>query len=140
VARDHRHKPQGSVPGHSEWHISRAKGKRYLFEKVATCGDGSTLELVCRNSSCGERFTLPLGCGAAFFCPACRKRRASAFRVDFQRKQLGLVQAANRAGLTHRYRRSVCRRPLLSAKLVTFTIPHDDEHGDPLGSANASKC
>lgn len=131
VARDHRGRVQGSVPGHSQWHTSRAKGKRYMFQNIATCGQGSTLELVCRNSSCGERFTLPLGCGAAFFCPACRKRRAAAFRVDFQRKQLGLVAAANRAGLTHRFRRRAAGGRF-AERLVTLTVPHTDERGTPL--------
>lgn len=132
VARDHRGRAQGSVPTHSQWHSSRARGKRRLFENLATCGEGSTLELVCRNSTCGERFSLPIGCGAAFFCPACRKRRANAFRVDFQRKQMGIVAAANRAGLTHRFRRRAVGGRF-SERLLTLTVPHTDEHGAPLG-------
>jgi hypothetical protein len=117
----------------STWHTSRARGKRRLFEKLAECGsDGRSLELVCRNSACGEKFSVPVGCGAAFFCPACRKRRAAAFRVDFQRKQLGLVSVASRAGLTQRFRRRAVGGRF-GERLVTLTVPHTDERGTPLG-------
>lgn len=129
VARSDRGRPQGAAPRESAWHSSRAKTKRRLFEKIAECGEGHTLELVCRNGKCGERFTVPLGCGQAFFCPACRKRRANAFRVDFQRKQLGLVSAARRAGLMGRYRRRAVGGRF-SERLVTLTVPHADEFGE----------
>lgn len=130
VARNDRGRPQGAAPRESAWHSARADTKERLFEKLADCGEGHTLELICRNSSCAERFTVPLGCGQAFFCPTCRKRRANAFRVDFQRKQLGLVGAAQRAGLMGRYRRR-SEGGRFSERLVTLTVPHLDEHGQP---------
>ncbi len=131
VARSARGRPQGAAPAESAWHSARAETKRRLFEKVAECGEGHTLELVCRNGSCGERFTVPLGCGQAFFCPSCRKRRANQFRVDFQRKQLGLVSTAQRHGLTHRYRRRAIGGRF-SEKLLTLTLPHTREWHAPL--------
>lgn len=130
VARSDRGRPQGASPRESAWHSSRAHTKRRLFEKVAECGNGHTLELICRNATCSERFTVPLGCGQAFFCPACRKRRASSFRVDFERKQLGLVGAAQRAGLMGRYRRRA-QGGRFSERLLTLTVPHVDELGAP---------
>lgn len=131
-----REKPEREARAKLEtpWHSARAETKRRLFEKVAECGEGHTLELVCRSGSCGERFTVPLGCGQAFFCPKCRARRATAFRVDFQRKQLGLVGIASRAGLLHRYRkRKVGGR--FGERLLTLTVPHLSEDGEPLGVA-----
>lgn len=129
VGRTERGRPAGAAPLDSAWHTARALTKRRLFEKVAECGEGHTLELICRNGSCGERFTVPLGCGQAFFCPECRKRRANAFRVDFQRKQLGLVGTAQRAGLLHRYRRRSAGGRF-SERLFTVTVPHLSEDGE----------
>ena len=64
---------------------------------------------------------IEVGCGSKWFCPTCRLRQVVKFRKDFERKRLGLVTAATRAGLT---RRNQKRSQRWGERLVTFTLPH----------------
>ncbi len=104
----------------SRWHTSRAQGKRELFERVEKCGsgDGHRITLVCRG--CKGPIELEVGCNSHWFCAECRSRTAQKFRIDFERKRLGLITAATRAGLTRRRQKKSER---WGERLATFTIP-----------------
>lgn len=108
-------------PKTTRWHSSRAQGKRELFERVERCGSetGARITLVCRG--CKEKSSIEVGCNSHWFCPACRQRTAQKFRLDFERKRLGLVAAATRAGLTRRNQR---RGERWGERLLTLTLPH----------------
>lgn len=105
----------------ARWHSSRAKTKREIFERVETCGtsEGTKVTLVCRD--CKSSSQIEVGCGSKWFCPTCRTRQVIKFRKDFNRKRLGLVTAATRAGLTRRKQKKSER---WGERLVTFTLPH----------------
>jgi hypothetical protein len=104
----------------SQWHASRAKTKRALFERVKNCGEESqTLTLVCRN--CESKIPIPTGCGSHWFCAECRATKANKFRGDFERKRLGLIATATRAGLTRRRQKKSDR---FGERLLTVTLPH----------------
>jgi len=62
-----------------------------------------------------------VGCGSHWFCPKCRQRTAARIRREFERKPLGLVTAATRAGLT---RRDQQRGNRFGERLLTLTGPH----------------
>jgi len=111
----------------SRWHLSRAEGKRELFERVNRCGDADAhqITLVCR--SCKTPIEIEVGCNSHWFCPSCRARTANKFRADFERKRLGLVTAATRAGLTRRRQKKSER---WGERLLTLTLPHDGDAGD----------
>lgn len=104
----------------SRWHTSRAQGKRELFERVENCGngDGHRITLVCRG--CKGPLEIEVGCNSHWFCAECRTRTAQRFRVDFERKRLGLIAAATKAGLTRRRQKKSDR---WGERLATFTIP-----------------
>lgn len=105
----------------SRWHTSRAIGKRELFERVENCGNGEghRITLVCRG--CKSPIELEVGCNSHWFCAECRVRTATKFRLDFERKRMGLLAAASRAGLTRRRQQKSER---WGERLATFTIPH----------------
>lgn len=106
----------------TKWHASRARNQRLLFRRIELCGGeaGTKITLTCRGG-CGQKTAIEIGCGSAWFCPPCRRVRAARFRLDFDRKRLGLVTAAARAGLT---RRNQPRGMRWGARLVTLTLPH----------------
>jgi hypothetical protein len=110
----------GAPPLESHWHASRAKTKRELFDRVSTCGTAEShkITLVCR--SCKEATEIEVGCGSKWFCPTCRVRQVIKFRKDFERKRVGLLHAAQRAGLTRRRQKKSER---WGARLLTFTLP-----------------
>lgn len=105
----------------SQWHASRAAGKRELFERVANCGteDAQALTLVCLG--CKGAIQIPTGCGSHWFCAECRAVKANKFRGDFERKRLGLIATATRAGLTRRRQKKSDR---FGERLLTVTLPH----------------
>lgn len=111
----------------SRWHASRAQGKRELFERVELCGkgEGAKITLTCR--SCKAGFQLEVGCNSHWFCAQCRARTANKFRADFERKRLGLITAATRAGLT---RRSQPKDLRWGERLLTVTIPSVGSPGE----------
>jgi hypothetical protein len=111
----------------SRWHSSRAQGKRELFERVELCGkgEGSKITLTCR--SCKNGFEIEVGCNSHWFCAQCRARTANKFRADFERKRLGLVAAATRAGLTRRRQKKELR---WGERLLTVTIPSVGSAGE----------
>ena len=111
----------------SRWHTSRAEGKRELFERVARCGtaDAHQITLVCRG--CKSPIDIEVGCNSHWFCPQCRARTADKFRADFERKRLGLVTAATRAGLTRRRQKKSER---WGERLLTVTLPHTGDPGE----------
>lgn len=121
IANDVLERIGGAPELESHWHTSRAKTKRELFDRVAVCGtaEGNTITLVCR--SCREAATIEVGCGSKWFCPTCRVQQVIKFRKDFERKRLGLVTAATRAGLTRRKQK---RGERWGERLITFTLPH----------------
>lgn len=124
VAREHGSERAAEAPPKvSRWHASRAQNKRELFDRVARCGetDGAKVTLVCRGG-CGENVTIDVGCGSHWFCPDCRARTATRFRLDFERKRLGLITIAARAGLT---RRAQPKGQRWGERLVTLTLPHE---------------
>ncbi len=105
----------------SHWHTSRARTKREVFERVASCGEseGHRVTLVCRG--CKDATTIEVGCGSKWFCPSCRLQQAIKFRKDFERKRVGLLTAATRAGLTRRKQKGSAR---WGERLLTLTLPH----------------
>lgn len=111
----------GAPPLESHWHSSRAKTLRELFERVESCGEseGHRVTLVCRN--CKDATSIEVGCGSKWFCPTCRVQQVTKFRKDFEAKRLGIVTAAQRAGLT---RRRQARGERWGERLITFTLPH----------------
>lgn len=111
----------GAPPLESHWHASRARTKRELFERVQNCGttEGHRVTLVCKG--CKDARTIEVGCGSKWFCPTCRVQQVIKFRKDFERKRLGLVTAAQRAGLTRRRQQKGER---WGERLITFTLPH----------------
>lgn len=104
-----------------QWHASRARTKREMFERVAKCGtgEGTQITLACRG--CANKIALEVGCNSHWFCASCRKRTAQRFRLDFERKRLGIVTAAARAGLTRRNQRKGDR---WGERMLTVTLPH----------------
>lgn len=104
----------------SRWHQSRANTKRELFQRVENCGsdDGTKITLVCRG--CKTSIAIPAGCNSHWFCAECRAVRANKFRADFERKRLGLVAVATRAGLTRKKQKKSER---WGERLLTLTIP-----------------
>lgn len=111
-------------PWVSRWHAARAEGARGLFRAVAVCGDkdkGHFVKLTCRG--CSAPSAIQIGCGSTWFCPGCRRRRATAFALDLQRKILGITTAASRAGLTGRWRRHQ-EGGRFGARLISLTLPH----------------
>ncbi|HEY2404620.1 MAG TPA: hypothetical protein VGI10_01385, partial [Polyangiaceae bacterium] len=110
----------------SRWHLSRAEGRRELFERVDRCGTdgGHQITLVCKG--CKTPIDIEVGCNSHWFCPSCRARTADKFRADFERKRLGLVTAATRAGLTRRRQKKSER---WGERLLTVTLPHDGNPG-----------
>jgi hypothetical protein len=117
------------------WHSSRARTKRELFERVEQCGseEGTHITLKCRD--CPNSIALEVGCGSDWFCPACRKRKAQKFRLDFERKRLGLVTAAARAGLTRRNQRKGAR---WGERLLTLTLPHEGQPRERIATLRAT--
>lgn len=110
-----------TVPRCVDWHASRARTKREMFERVEKCGagEGTRISVTCR--SCPNEIPIEVGCNSHWFCPACRKRTAQRFRLDFERKRLGLVTAASRAGLMRRKQKKGHR---WGERLLTLTLPH----------------
>ncbi len=119
----------------SRWHTSRATGKRELFERVEKCGttEAHKITLVCRG--CSSHIELDVGCNSHWFCAECRSRTAQKFRVDFERKRLGLIAAATRAGLTRRRQKKSER---WGERLATFTIPHVGNAGERVRTLRAT--
>src|SRR5688572_5485499 len=86
----------------SRWHLSRAEGERTRFERVANClTQTSYVHLSCRH--CGDQTVIDAGCGSSWFCHRCRRRNADRFRDKFVRRAGGLINAARRAGMMHKY-------------------------------------
>jgi hypothetical protein len=124
VAREEKtERAAASPPKVVRWHASRAQNKRKLFDNVRKCGDGegAKVTLVCRGG-CGKDLVIDTGCNSAWFCPQCRARTATRFRLDFENKRLGLVTACTRASLTRRNQRKGLR---WGERLVTLTLPHE---------------
>lgn len=119
----------------SRWHLSRAEGRRELFERVERCGtdDAHQITLVCKG--CRTPLSIEVGCGSHWFCPSCRARTANKFRADFERKRLGLVTAATRAGLTRRRQKKSER---WGERLLTVTLPHEGDPGERVRTLRAT--
>lgn len=119
----------------SRWHSSRAQGKRELFARVELCGsgEGHRITLVCRG--CSSKIPIEVGCNSHWFCAECRSRTAQKFRIDFERKRLGLIAAASRAGLTRRRQKKSDR---WGERLATFTIPAVGSAGDRVRTLRAT--
>ena len=111
----------------SRWHQSRANTKRELFTRVENCGsdEGTKVTLVCRG--CKTQIAIPTGCNSHWFCPECRSHTAEKFRADFERKRLGLVATATRAGLTRRRQKKSDR---WGQRFLTITLPHVGSPGE----------
>lgn len=109
-------------PRSTQWHASRAKTKRELPQRVAVCGtaEGAKVTLVCRD--CSTKTTIEVGCGSRWCCPKCRSETVKKFRSDFDRKRLGLLTVASRAGLTRRRQR---RSERMGERMLTLTLPHE---------------
>lgn len=107
----------------SQWHLSRAKGARELFSRVRACSENDSyrVNLTCRG--CSNKTSIPVGCDSHWFCPTCRVRRATEYRLELQAKLGGLQSLASRAGLTARARR---HQPggRFGARFITLTLPH----------------
>lgn len=132
IARSYTGRPRALPPLTTQWHDARAEAKRELFERVDECAeDARVLRLVCRGTvptaegvrPCGHSENLPIGCGSQHFCASCRVQLAQRFRVDFERKRLGLVGQARQAQLTGRFRRRA-KGGRFGEKLLTLTLPH----------------
>jgi hypothetical protein len=108
-------------PRSTQWHASRAKNKRELFGRVAKCGteEGTKVTIVCRD--CKTKTEIDVGCGSRWFCPKCRVETVKKFRGDFERKRLGLLTTAARAGLTRRRQE---RSKRWGERMLTLTLPH----------------
>ena len=108
-------------PRSTQWHESRAKNKRQLFERVAKCGtdEGTKVTIVCKD--CKTKTEIDVGCGSRWFCPKCRVETVKKFRGDFERKRLGLLTTAARAGLTRRRQQ---RSKRWGERMLTLTLPH----------------
>lgn len=108
-------------PRSTQWHASRAKNKRELFQRVAKCGtdEGTKVTIVCRD--CKTKTEIDVGCGSRWFCPKCRVETVKKFRGDFERKRLGLLTTATRAGLTRRRQE---RSKRWGERMLTLTLPH----------------
>lgn len=122
IVRDVWARPLDNAPLVNPWHEARAEGKLELFNKVKGCSDdGRRLHLRCRE--CGTaQAPVPMGCAQPMFCKSCRERHANRFRVDFQRKRLGLVQLTRSFGLMARGRRRA-RGGRFGERMITLTLP-----------------
>lgn len=132
VARSYTGRPRNLPPLTTQWHDARAEGKRELFTRVEACADeAQAIKLVCRGvvqtatgeQPCAHSECIPIGCGAQHFCSACRIRLAQRFRVDFERKRLGLIGEARKAQLMGRWRRRDAGGRF-GERMVTLTLPH----------------
>ena len=114
-------------PRSTQWHSSRAQNKRELFQRVNKCGtaEAAKVTLVCRD--CKTSTTIDVGCGSRWFCPRCRVETVKKFRGDFDRKRLGLITTATRAGLTRRRQK---RSERWGERMLTLTLPHKGGAGE----------
>lgn len=142
---EHTEQRGGTLPDQANWHFSRARSKREIFERVEDCGktEKHKIAVVCRD--CKYSQAIEVGCGSQWFCPQCRARAMSRIKKTFLSNRLGITTIARRVGLMRETDEEALARGRAwgrapkrqrtpeggwwGERFLTLTLPH---RGDPV--------